>query len=36
MIGLRLRRQFTPSQHAFLKADVGGFGLSGTSCPLAS
>jgi hypothetical protein len=31
MIGLRLRHQFTPSQHAFLKADVGGFGLSGSS-----
>ncbi len=31
MIGLRLRHQFTPSQHAFLKGDVGGFGLSGSS-----
>jgi hypothetical protein len=31
MIGLRLRHQFTPSQHAFIKGDVGGFGLSGSS-----
>ena len=31
MIGLRLRHQFTPNQHAFLKGDVGGFGLSGSS-----
>jgi hypothetical protein len=31
MIGLRLRHQFTPSQHAFIKGDIGGFGLSGSS-----
>src|SRR5260370_23409400 len=31
MIGLRLRHQFAPSQHAFIKGDVGGFGLSGSS-----
>jgi hypothetical protein len=31
LIGLRLRHQFTPSQHAFIKGDVGGFGLSGSS-----
>jgi hypothetical protein len=31
IIGLRLRHQFTPSQHAFIKGDVGGFGLSGSS-----
>jgi len=31
MIGLRLRHQFTPSQHAFIMGDVGGFGLSGSS-----
>jgi hypothetical protein len=31
MIGLRLRHQFTPNQHAFVKGDVGGFGLSGSS-----
>lgn len=31
MIGLRLRHQFTPSQHAFVKGDVGGFGLTGSS-----
>jgi hypothetical protein len=31
MIGLRLRHRFTPSQHAFIKGDVGGFGLSGSS-----
>src|SRR5260370_31910911 len=31
MIGLRLRHQFTPSHHAFIKGDVGGFGLSGSS-----
>lgn len=31
MIGLRLRQQFTPSQHAFIRGDIGGFGLSGSS-----
>ena len=31
MIGLRPRHQFTPSQHAFIKGDIGGFGLSGSS-----
>ena len=31
MIGLRLRHHFTPSQHAFVKADIGGFGLTGSS-----
>ena len=31
MIGLRLRHQFTASQHAFIKGDIGGFGLSGSS-----
>ena len=31
IIGLRLRHQFTPSQHAFVKGDIGGFGLSGSS-----
>jgi hypothetical protein len=31
MIGLRLRHQFSPSQHVFLKGDIGGFGLSGSS-----
>ena len=31
MIGLRLRHQFTPSQHAFIRGDIGGFGLSGSS-----
>ncbi len=31
MIGLRLRHQFTPSQHVFVKGDVGGFGLTGSS-----
>jgi hypothetical protein len=31
MIGLRLRHQFTPNQHAFIKGDVGGFGLTGSS-----
>ena len=31
MIGLRLRHQFTPNQHAFVKGDVGGFGLTGSS-----
>ena len=31
MIGFRLRHQFTPSQHAFVKGDVGGFGLAGSS-----
>jgi hypothetical protein len=31
MIGLRLRQRFTPSQHAFIRGDIGGFGLSGSS-----
>jgi hypothetical protein len=31
MIGLRVRHQFTPSQHIMVKGDVGGFGLSGSS-----
>jgi hypothetical protein len=31
VIGLRLRHQFTPSQHAFIKGDIAGFGLSGSS-----
>ena len=31
IIGFRLRHQFTPSQHVFAKADVGGFGLTGSS-----
>ena len=31
VIGLRLRHQFTPSQEIMLKADVGGFGISGSS-----
>lgn len=31
LIGLRLRHQFTPSQEAMLKADIGGFGISGSS-----
>jgi hypothetical protein len=31
MIGLRLRHRFTPSQHAFIKGDIGGFGLTGSS-----
>jgi hypothetical protein len=31
LIGLRLRHQFTPSQEIMLKADVGGFGIPGSS-----
>ena len=31
LIVLRLRHQFTPSQHAFIKGDIGGFGLGGSS-----
>ena len=31
IIGLRLRHQFTPSQHALIRGDIGGFGPSGSS-----
>ena len=28
LVGLRLRHQFTPNQHIFLRGDIGGFGLA--------
>jgi hypothetical protein len=31
LIGLRLRHQFTPSQEIMVKADIGGFGIPGSS-----
>ncbi len=30
VIGFRLRHQFTPSQHVFVRGDIGGFGLGGS------
>jgi len=30
VIGLRLRHQFTPNQHVFVRGDIGGFGVTGS------
>ena len=31
VLGLRLRHQFTPRQSIFIRGDIGGFGLGGSS-----